>query len=498
MGDHRTRAGIAAGMGLLLLASVRLAAADAGWFETGDVLLRNDLLLLNDAGVIRLPVTQWPLPRAAVVYAIENGKQHFAINSAVLSALARVKALLAGKRGAHVGVSVTGGNAGLWRDFATPGRENFETVARAAWEGNRFSGALAVTAAVDPEDGQEVRFDGSQVTMQLGNWLVSANALERWWGPGHEGSLILSNNARPMPTVMIERAEARPFESRWLKWLGPWRFHFGISRMEDHRQDIDRPLFMAWRVTIMPFKDIELGFSRTAQFCGKQLECNLKVFGNLLAGNDNVGIDATPENEPGNQLAGFDIRWNSPIGNFPYAVYSQMIGEDESSYLPVKYLSQFGVETWKPFASGGIMQVFAEYSTTTCSAHTARGPYYNCAYNQGRFDVEGYRYRARVIGYPSDRDAENWSVGGNYTDEGGAVWSAALRKSRLNRDDFDDVNNTVSHVPANYLSAELGWKGQLQDEALTFILGAQLIEPAGARRQVEPFGFISWHHDFRL
>ena len=112
----------------------------------------------------------------------------------------------------------------------------------------------------------------------------------------------------------------------------------------------------------MPFKDIELGFSRTAQFCGEQLECNLSVFGNMLAGNDNVGIDATAENEPGNQMAGFDMRWNSPIGNWPYAIYSQYIGEDESSYLPAKYLAQFGVEVWKPLADGGLVQGFAEYS----------------------------------------------------------------------------------------------------------------------------------------
>ena len=56
---------------LLPCAAVRPAAADAGWFESGDIGLRNDLLLLNDAGVIRLPVNQWPMPRAAVRYALD-------------------------------------------------------------------------------------------------------------------------------------------------------------------------------------------------------------------------------------------------------------------------------------------------------------------------------------------------------------------------------------------------------------------------------------------
>jgi len=219
----------------------------------------------------------------------------------------------------------------------------------------------------------------------------------------------------------------------------------------------------------------------------------------MLAGNDNLGFDTSPEEEPGNQMAGFDIRWNSPIGNWPYAVYSQMIGEDESSYLPAKYLSQFGIETWKPFAGGGLVQAFAEYASTTCSANSNRGPYYGCAYNQGRFDVEGYRFHGRSVGYTSDRDAENWSVGGTYTKEGGDLWSATLRKSRLNRDDFNDVNNTVSPVPATYVAAEFGWTGRIGGESLTFNLGVQSIEPAGAgaERETDPFGFISWRHDFK-
>jgi hypothetical protein len=499
MAAVRARAPGAALAGLLLAAASSAARADAGWFESGDVVLRNDLLVLNDAGVIRLPVNHWPMPRAAVAYALGNAKDHAAINAAVQRALERVKARVNDSGRMTLRATASGGDPGLWRDFSTPAREEGEVGARAGYDGERFAVALNVTGAANPADDKAVRLDGSHATVQLGNWLLSANTLDRWWGPGHQGSLILSNNARPMPTVVVERAEARPFKSPLLSWLGPYRFSFGISQMEDDRADIDRPLFMAWRVVIMPFKDIELGFSRTAQFCGRQLECNLDVFGNMLAGNDNLGFDTSPEEEPGNQMAGFDIRWNSPIGNWPYAVYSQMIGEDESSYLPAKYLSQFGIETWKPFAGGGLVQAFAEYASTTCSANSNRGPYYGCAYNQGRFDVEGYRFHGRSVGYTSDRDAENWSVGGTYTKEGGDLWSATLRKSRLNRDDFNDVNNTVSPVPATYVAAEFGWTGRIGGESLTFNLGVQSIEPAGAgaERETDPFGFISWRHDFK-
>jgi hypothetical protein len=475
------------------------ARADAGWFESGDTQLRMDLQLLNDAEIIVLPLNQWPLPRAAVQYALANAKDHFATNRTVADALERVRARAASPQAGRLGfdTGVRGGEPGLWRDFDTLAREDGEVGASMQYDQGRFSANLDVTAVADPADGDELRLDGSHATVQWGNWLISANALDRWWGPGHEGSLILSNNARPMPTIMVERAEARPFGPTWLSWLGPYRFSFGISQMEDNREDIDSPLFMAWRVAVMPFNKIELGFSRTAQFCGEQLSCDLNTFGNLLAGNDNLGIDATAENEPGNQMAGFDLRWNSPIGHLPYAIYGQYIGEDESSYMPAKYLGQLGLEVWKPLVDGGLVQGYIEYATTTCSASTDRGPYYNCAYNQGRFNVEGYRYHGRVIGYTADRDAENWALGAKYSAANGSLWTATARRSRLNRDDFGDVRNTVASVPTGYDALELGWKGTLFGEQISVDLGVESIEPANGERDTEPFGFVGWRHEFR-
>lgn len=475
------------------------ADADAGWLRSGDTRLRMDLALLNDAGVIRLPVTQWPMPRAALKYALGNAKQHAATNAAVELALERVRARVEESSGAPAfGAALRAGQAGLWRDFDTVGREDAELEGIFSAESGRFSADAHVTAVADADDGRRLRPDGLQVSAHVGNWLVSAHMLERWWGPGHAGSLILSNNARPMPTVMVERAEAREFGSSWLRWLGPWRMSFGISRMEEEREDIDAPLFLAWRVVVMPFHDVELGFTRTAQFCGEQLECNLDVFGNLLAGNDNLGFDATPENEPGNQMAGFDLRWNSPLGNLPYAFYGQYIGEDESSYLPAKYLGQIGLEMWKASPEGDLLQFHVEYTNTTCSGLSRSQPYYDCAYNQGRFNVEGYRYRYRVIGHTTDGDSESFVIGADYSRANGELWSLSARTARLNRDGFEDSDsrNLVSPTRADFASIEAGWRGKLLGQSVSVQMGVQSFEPEGQERDVDVFGFVGLEHQF--
>jgi hypothetical protein len=480
---------------VVLASSGSAAFADAGWFESGDAQMRTDLQLLNDAEIFRLPLNQWPLPRAAVRYALANAKEAFATNSAVQAALERVRRRAQAPESWRFSAFAGGGGPGLLRDFDALGRDDGEIGGRVDYSRERFEVSLNATALLDPADEQEAKLDGSHATLQLGNWLLSLHSLERWWGPGREGSLILSNNARPMPTAMVERAVPIPFQSRWLSWLGPWRFSFAISQMENERRDIDRPLFMAWRVAIMPLKDVELGFSRTAQFCGRQLACTLDTFGNMLAGNDNVGIDATPENEPGNQMAGFDLRWSSPIGSGPYAIYGQAIGEDESSYLPAKYLTQFGLETWKPFTDGALLQGFAEWANTTCSGISSSGPYYNCAYNQGRFDVEGYRYRGRSIGHTTDSDAESYALGAIFTSARGETWSATARASRLNYDGVD-TRNTLSPVASDYAALELGWRGTLFGESVSVDLGVEALEPSDDDRVVEPFGFVSWRHQF--
>jgi hypothetical protein len=480
---------------VLQLAVAAAAQADAGWLESGDARLRLDLQLLNDAEVIRLPVNTWPLPRAAVEYAMANAKTNFVVNAAVSAALERVQVRIAPPRRSSASAWVSAGEPGLLRDFDSFARDSGELGAHGSFDSDRFAASLDVALVADPSDDREVRADGSHVTAKFGNWLVSAHTLDRYWGPSHESSLILSNNARPMPTLMLERAEARPFETRLLSWLGPWRMSFGVSQMEEERLDVDSPLFLAWRVVVMPFRKMELAFSRTAQFCGEQLECNLRVFGNLLAGNDNVGIDATPENEPGNQMAGFDLRWNSPIGNLPYAIYGQYIGEDESSYLPAKYLSQLGAEVWKPLGDGGVAQVFFEYSSTTCSGNSSGDPYYNCAYNQGRFNYEGYRYHGRVIGYTTDADSETYSLGAIYLSPRGDSWSATARNAVLNRDDIES-SNTVSPGRAEYNALELGWRGSLLGGAFSIDLGMESRELVEGDRHVDAYGFVRWSHEF--
>jgi len=93
---------------------------------------------------------------------------------------------------------------------------------------------------------------------------------------------------------------------------------------------------------------------------------------------------------------------------------------------------------------------------------------------------------------------ENYVLGGTFTTPGGEIWSATARTSRLNRDDFGDVRNTVASVPTTYNSLEFGWRGAWHGQRIGLDLGVEMIEPEGAERDVQPYGFVRWTHAFGL
>ena len=445
--------------------------------------------MLGDAGVLAAPLNSWPIPTSLVTDALAGATAAVVARPDLEPALARVRAAL--ERSQTLRVSAAAGRSALLREFGAPLREEGELGLVLAASGETLSARVSLTAVADAADGQPLRLDGSHLSLRAGNWLLSANTLDRFWGPARDSSLILSNNARPMPALVLERATAQPFETRWLSWLGPWRATALLGRMESERADVDRPLFLGLRASIRPRPWLELGAQRTAQFCGEGRPCSLSTFKDLLLGNDNRGIDATEASEPGNQLAGFDVRIVSPFRSVPVAIYSQLIGEDESSYWPVKLLGQYGIEAWHTLDRGARVQAFVEYSDTACSYNRAT-PRFGCAYTQGIFNAEGYRYRGRAIGHTADSDSESLAVGASLREAGGDRWQLLARSARLNRGDVRNPYNSVSTVAADYQSIVLGWDGERRWGRLRLDIGVERYSPVGGRSGNEVFGAVRW------
>ncbi|HUG99624.1 MAG TPA: capsule assembly Wzi family protein, partial [Gammaproteobacteria bacterium] len=202
-----------------IAAVLALAAAPVvadPWLKPGDLALRHDIQLLADAGVLRSPVTTWPIPWATIAADLGDGGGLEALDPAVLAARVRVLQRFNRVRGlggfqpnAKLGVR----SDDFWlRNFEDTPREQGEARAGVSWMGERFAARAQLSFASDPRPGdREWRGDGSYLAAVIGNHIVHAGALDRWWGPSHDDTLILSSNARPVPGFGIERSAALPF-----------------------------------------------------------------------------------------------------------------------------------------------------------------------------------------------------------------------------------------------------------------------------------------------
>ncbi len=458
--------------------------AHAGpWIPPGDTRLRNDIERLADLGVIRSPVTTWPLSWGDIAGDVLDGAEPATLSARDRAALFRVRRLARAaidSKEPRTGLRLaTGVEPRQLRTFADTPRESGEVTAAVEWTGLRFSYRLEATAVSGADDGKTVRPDGTYVGMALGNVMIAAGYMDRWWGPGREGSLILSSNARPIPSLSLRRNYAEAPKSRWLRWVGPWTASFVTGLLEGGR-DVPDAVFMGLRVNFRPTRDLELGISRTAMWCGEDRPCDFSTFVDLAIGKDNRGDDGVSiEDEPGNQLAALDWRWTSPVGDGPWSFYGQIVGEDEAGGFPSRYIGQLGVSTW-----GDIEALASSYRAHIEFADTAAEFYksetrFDFAYEHDIYTT-GYRYRGRSIGHSMDNDGRMVSVAVALMTDSGHGWDVLMRHSELNRGGGRFGVNPVADVATDVFNIEVEHRRPLASGRLDVGLGYDHVDVEGA------------------
>ncbi len=445
----------------ILLLTILLAApvARAGPFApAGDLALRHDIQRLADYGVLRGPVTTWPMAWGPIRADLDQADAT-ELPSDVADALARVR-IRAGwdtrtdelTFNAKVGAAESPTRI---RSFQNTPRGKVEVSAGIGWLGDWLSIDLNVQAVDSDQDDEDVRADNSMIGVIVGNWSIAASTQERWWGPGWDGSLILSNNARPFPALTIDRNFTDAFETKWLSWLGPWDLNVMFGQLESERH-IPNANFFGMRFIFRPLRSLEIGLSRTAQWCGDGRPCGFDTFVDLLLGNDNRGAGGiTPENEPGNQLAGYDFRWTPGFLGRRVGIYGVMIGEDEAGGYPSRFIGQLGVEWTGYLFDRWSTRLYGEFSATTCKFFGST-EIFNCAYNHGIYQT-GYRYRGRSIGHGADNDTRIVSMGLIMVNADDTQWRALARIGALNRGGGPDILNTLTPTPQDIASIDVSY-----------------------------------------
>jgi len=487
----------------ILASAVFNQAISAPWVEVDDMSLRVDIQLLADSGIINVPVTTYPLMWASIAPSIEqtNYSQLSEIQKMAFSHIKREmnKATLTGSK-TKMGLYAASGT----RQFSSFGNSDYEKIKiRASKEyiNNNLAGKIQVNTRDGYDEftgSNKTNFDGSFIAYKLGNWVVDAGAIEQWWGPGVDTSLIMSNNARPLPAIAVRRNDSAAFESPWLSWIGPWTLTAQMAQLESNRFVPDAKLWSS-RATFRPFSQLEIGVAWSYQWGGKGQPNSIENFVRGLLGevecvNGQATCDELFQTKLGNQLAGFDARWGDTIAGIPYAIYGQMIGEDSPKPGTIQITDKsflWGIETQ---FSIGQQRIFTnlEYSDTQANCGPRGDTSQDCFYEHSIYK-SGYRYYRRSIGSTYDNDAETLVLTLFGQQVNGNSWQVKFRNLDLNTNNRDlypndpALGNGVSKIAKQIDQLDLQYQFEVFEGRLT--LGGLFSDVSFAQESETEFDF---------
>lgn len=456
----------------------------APWAEPNDRALRHAVEVVRDTQLLPGPVTTWPIAWQALSQALETLPSQ-SLTEQQQQAVSYLKNAI--KQANHTKLTSTVSAAThphSLNSFAENRREKSDASVSLEAMGDIFAINLSANYVSAPSDDSAWRADNSYLAARLGNWGLGVGAVDRFWGPAWENSLILSNNARPTPGLFFQRLSPDAFETPLLSWLGPWQVTSFINQLEGAR-DYSHTKLWGLRLTHSPFSFLELGYSRTALFGGGDRPESLGVLTDLFLGHDNRGgggIAADASNEPGDQLGGIDWRAGFHLAPFSGAWYGQLIGEDESGGTPSRNVGNMGFEL-SAATSGISHRVWLEGSNTLMrftSDGMPNGTYEHAIY------TNGYRYYGRSLGASSDNDSQVYTLGGLHAWEEGDLISWRITKAFINHDGINapaPSGNPLSDNAVSLLILEASYQHNLTEQCQLTLGGQYLQRPINSRWQ---------------
>lgn len=258
----------------------------------------------------------------------------------------------------------------------------------------RFGGSFLVNLRpafiVREEDGTSMRLLQGTAALALGPIELSAGRQSLWWGQGRHGSLVLTNNAKPLD--MVRLTNPSPVLLPWIfRYLGPFRFDFFVSRLEEERA-VPEPWFGGFRLNIKPLPWLELGASRTAMIGGEgRPDVGFDDLLTIIGGENLSGNDDTS-----NSVAALDARLRLPfLGGAE--LYGEMGGEDEADMLG--FIPFFANKSWLAGIYLPVLEPSRRLSLRFEYADLSHIDDNSPIWYRHEVYLSGYTYKKRIMGH---------------------------------------------------------------------------------------------------
>ncbi|WP_286262819.1 capsule assembly Wzi family protein [Thalassotalea atypica] len=439
------------------------------WVDTSNIFLRANIQQLADAGIIKTPVTTFPL--------MWNDIAKDLTTSSIMSLpddlspayhYVRHQLKLAKKNRKSVKANLANQDK-RFTSFGEEFRDKNNIQVNTSFLTDRFAFKISTNYTNSPSDGDEIQLDGSYGAFFIGNWVFTAGMQDRWWGPTWDSSLSLTNNARPIPALTLSRKSAIPLTVPFTEIDIPWTVTTFMGQMDDNRV-VNDTLLWGFRLNFKPTEQLEVGVTRLAQWAGDGRPSDLSTFIDVLKGLDNCGGTGPSEEEcaagqePGNQLAGYDIRYSMAIFDHPFAVSFTSFAEDGDSKGGLSILGeeryQIGLES-QLHVFNQAWKVYIEGADTYATCRDGRnGPgdstVGDCYYEHHIYQT-GMRYNGRSVGNLYENDATSLVAGAISQSNSNTQVELKFRWLQLNKDNHDkapetdNIGNTLTSIAENLL-----------------------------------------------
>jgi hypothetical protein len=461
-----------AGLALAVILYGIAPSFSSPWAEVGDNQLRGDVELLAAAGVIDGITTHWPLPWQSILKNLRDISlpgQPASVRAAAARVLARARAENRSGLSASLNVDATS-KPGLVYGFDGMGRGDGQAQFILDYNSQSTAARLAIGGFTQNFRGNSTKLmpEESYLAQKVGPVLLYGGYMSQWWGPGWISALSLSNNARPMPKIGLERLDTSASTWPILRWLGPWQAEFFIGMLDGPRIQKDG-FYNALRFTFNPAPGLEFALARTEQFCGKGHPCA------PLRDYFDFNNDPTHTNKTNDQGL-IDVKYSRVLSGIPAQIYMQLMNEDSSPITHSGTSHLFGASVFL-LTNANPVRLTAEYSdsVSTLNIFSFGDDLYGFSYNNGTF-FDGMRYRGRTIGFSLDSDSRLVSLQGSWSDSGGRFYELSLHHANIGS--IHSLRaNILSPTPVTINLAEarvtLPWRwmkldlaGRLQDNQL--------------------------------
>ena len=241
-------------------------------------------------------------------------------------------------------------------------------------------------------DDLDVKWLTTRAALGLGAFEISVGRQSLSWGQGYNGTLLLTNNAKPLDMVRINNPS--PILLPWVfKYLGPFHFDVFWSRLEEDRV-VSEPYFAGMRFNMKPLPWVEFGATRTVMFGGDgRPDVDFDDFITILGGKN---LDGDEDNS--NSIASIDMRIYLPF-LWGAEIYGEFGGEDEANHLFSSTAGLVGVYLPQVEPTGRL-SLRLEY---------ADFPKDNAWYRHGSYQ-SGYTYENHIMGHHVGGAAKDYFV----------------------------------------------------------------------------------------